>query len=153
MVNSQGKCHQTHKLSAQLFLICEWPLCESRLSRFSLLGLLFYVVSIRPCLVNPKPFWLFGIYLYVFDAVAIYLTAQIHPDTSGTIWPCPWDANVQTNDDIFVHSLPFRYYLLGNTGVVAYVQNSPEQKLGVFLAVANSCANPFIFFTFMPSFR
>ena len=46
-----------------------------------------------------------------------------------------------------------RYYLLGNTGVVAYVQNSPEQKLGVFLAVANSCANPFIFFTFMPSFR
>ena len=47
----------------------------------------------------------------------------------------------------------FRYYLLGNTGVFKYVQNSPEQKLGVFLAVANSCANPFIFFTFMPSFR
>ena len=70
------------------------------------------------------------------------------------IHPVQYDLALETTmSRPIIIVLPFRFYLLGNTGVVAYVQNSPEQKLGVFLAVANSCANPFIFFTFMPSFR
>ena len=45
------------------------------------------------------------------------------------------------------------YYALGNWHVVAYINNSPEQKAGVFMAVLNSCANPVIYAAFMPAYR
>ena len=45
------------------------------------------------------------------------------------------------------------YYLLGYTGLVDYVINSPLQKIGIWFSVFNSCANPFIYVALMPSYR
>ena len=45
------------------------------------------------------------------------------------------------------------YYLLANTGLVPYVFNSPIQKIAVFFSVVNSVANPFVYASFMPSYR
>lgn len=45
------------------------------------------------------------------------------------------------------------YYLLGNVGLVSYQKNSLSQKIGVFLAVSNSCVNPFIYVICMTTFR
>ena len=44
-------------------------------------------------------------------------------------------------------------YTLGYTGVTSYEFGSPVQKIGVFLAVCNSCVNPFVYLLFMPPFR
>lgn len=56
---------------------------------------------------------------------------------------------------IFVIALGYDcwYYLLGNLGVITYVLNSPEQKIGVWLSVFNSCANPFVYAFFIPRYR
>ena len=47
------------------------------------------------------------------------------------------------------------YYVLGHNGVqgVKYVKNSPVQKVGIFLAVSNSCVNPIIYALCMPAYR
>ena len=45
------------------------------------------------------------------------------------------------------------YYTLANVGVVPYVFNSPIQKICVLFAVINSVANPFVYASFMPSYR
>ena len=44
-------------------------------------------------------------------------------------------------------------YLLGRTGVIEYIKNSPLQKTGVFLSILNCCANPFVYVMFMPAYR
>lgn len=45
------------------------------------------------------------------------------------------------------------YYVLGYAGVVKYVQNSPEQMIGVLLASFNSFANPFVYGLLVPAYR
>ena len=45
------------------------------------------------------------------------------------------------------------YYLLGHMGLVVYLKSTPLQKVGMFLAAMNSCANPFIYAMFMPAYR
>ena len=56
---------------------------------------------------------------------------------------------------IFVVCMSFETfcYLLYGEGIITYVSASPIQKIGVFLTVANSVANPFIYTACMPVFR
>ena len=56
---------------------------------------------------------------------------------------------------IFILTLGYdlTYYLLGYTGVLEYIMNSPEQKIGVLLAALNNCANPFVYMALMPRYR
>ena len=56
---------------------------------------------------------------------------------------------------IFMISTSFDtwYYLLGRTGVVLYIKNSPLQKAGMFLSIINICANPFVYIMMMPTYR
>ena len=55
----------------------------------------------------------------------------------------------------FIVSIGFDawYFMLGSTGVVAYVFNSPVQKISVFLSAFNSCVNPCVYAVLMPAYR
>ena len=56
---------------------------------------------------------------------------------------------------IFIVTMGYdlHYYLLGHVGAITYELNTPYQKVGVFLANLNSCANPFVYALLMPVFR
>ena len=56
---------------------------------------------------------------------------------------------------VFVISLSWDswFYVLAFSENVKYDLNSPFQVVGVFLATLNSCANPFIYAAFLPSFQ
>ena len=56
---------------------------------------------------------------------------------------------------IFIFSFGYDslYYFFGSIGLLEYVLNAPVQKIGVWLAVLNSCANPFVYAALMPSYR
>lgn len=54
---------------------------------------------------------------------------------------------------ILSFSYDYWYYLLGYLGVVKYILNTPTQKIGVWLSVFNSCANPFVYAVLMPTYQ
>ena len=56
---------------------------------------------------------------------------------------------------IFIVSLGYDiwYYLLGKFELVVYKNNTPLQKIGVWLSAFNSVANPFVYIMMMPSYR
>lgn len=56
---------------------------------------------------------------------------------------------------IFIVALGYDiwYYLLGKFELVVYINNSPLQKIGVWLSAFNSVANPFVYIMMMPSYR
>lgn len=45
------------------------------------------------------------------------------------------------------------WFFLLSTSVLKYIYNSTVQKIGVFMAVLNCCANPFVYASSMPMFR
>ena len=45
------------------------------------------------------------------------------------------------------------YYLIGKVGVVRYENNSPLQKISVWLSVFNSVVNPYVYMIMMPNYR
>ncbi len=56
---------------------------------------------------------------------------------------------------IFIVALGYDiwYYLLGKFEVVVYKNNTPLQKIGVWLSSFNSVANPFVYILMMPVYR
>ena len=56
---------------------------------------------------------------------------------------------------VFIVSLGYDiwYYLLGKFELVVYKNNTPLQKIGVWLSAFNSVANPFVYIMMMPSYR
>ena len=56
---------------------------------------------------------------------------------------------------IFIIALGYDiwYYLLGKFELVVYKNNTPLQKIGVWLSAFNSVANPFVYIMMMPSYR
>ena len=100
------------------------------------------------------------LFIFFYGSVIITLRKRMKSSDLGTSRTID-KANDQLTKTVIVVTFFFlitigyelTYYMLGYTKTLPYEKNTPVQKAGVFAAVMNSCANPFIYAIFMPVYR
>ena len=114
-------------------------------------GLFWYFVTyLCPCLIF---FILYGKVIYTFHqrkANTELGSSQIIDKATSQLTKT---AIIVTLIFILSFGYDINYIMLGYTGFVRYIKNTPLQKIGLCLSSVNSVSNPFVYYATIPAYR